>query len=61
MRGDATTSQGKQEGSAIIGNTATGWHAKRRQHDKWPWDNQPVQTNCATRVLHVIAVFSPGE
>jgi hypothetical protein len=45
-RGDATTSQGKQEGSAMRGNTTTRWCIKRRWqikrlwHDKKPRNNQ---------------------
>jgi hypothetical protein len=47
MRGDATISQGKQEGSGMRGNTTTRqvvkrrWQVKRLWRNMMPCDNQP--------------------
>ncbi len=54
-RGDATTSWGKQEGSATRCNTATRWHIKswwhikRLQHDEKPRNNQPSKWEATAR------------
>jgi hypothetical protein len=54
-RGDATTSQGKQEGSATRGHTTTRWRIKRQlcikrlRRDEKQCDNQPGKWEATAR------------
>jgi hypothetical protein len=49
MGGDATTSQGKQEGGATRCNMNTRQHVKRLQRDKKPHDNKPGKWEVTAR------------